>query len=219
MLTPKEVLENPDSFMTTLMAVMFNEYDTEFIDWDPLTINLTIQRDFKITPPQENKDKIMAGIQIVSSVDFYQEFNVFAVTCGVVAMSGYSTDMLIPPDLDDVTWTCLEAKLLDDDFKDSLFSDDIKRYVGLLLDEEGLYDPPSVLSFAVYPEGRGVSQDILQDDQIMEKTLISIQQEKKQDYSRILRERTVALFNDLAELDIPDKNTTYIKKALTRLNS
>ena len=217
MKTPSELLEDKNTFTTTLMAIMYQEYGTEFLDWDPLTINLSIKRDFKVTPSQDNKDKIQAGSIIIGDVSFYQDFEVFATACGVVAMSGYSTDTLVPPDLDDVAWTCLEAKLLDDEFSGNMFSDDIKRYVGILLDEEGIYDPPSLLDFAVYPKGRRISDSLVAEDETLSKAMLSMQKDKKRDFAKILRDKTVELFGELRDLSIEGKNVEYIKQAMERL--
>jgi hypothetical protein len=211
----KEALEKDDLFITTAMAVMYGTYGAEFLEWDPLTINLNIIDDFKITPTQELKDKIQAGVTIITTDMFYRSLETFFVISNLSSNEGYSTEMLIPPELDEVAWACVEAKLLDSEYESMEFSGDISRYVGFLLDREGIFTPPSILRYADYPESTFL--DGVPEDNILYKEITEAQEEKRSEFVEALRLRTLALFSQLRSLEMDGKNDEFIEKALPRL--
>ena len=64
-----------------------------------------------------------------------------------------SSEAWLPADLDDVLWGITEASLLNpEQFKEKEFNSDIRKFVGLLLSEQGINKIPESLSFAILPE-------------------------------------------------------------------
>jgi len=213
-----EMLQKPEVFTTVAVIIMYDRFGSEFIQWDPLTVNLVIKRDLEFTPTQNLKDKIMAGSTIIGTDMFYRSFGTFSTVCGVVGMSGYSTDVLIPPDADDVAWTCTEARLIDGDFDPSNFNPDIKKYAGFLLDREGIRTPPEVLSFADYPStssGGGLGD--LEDDAGWMDIYMKGQDEKRTEFSKSLRNRTMDLFKQLEQLEDTDIDQKVVEDTMDRL--
>lgn len=210
----QEILNRKDIFTTTAMALMYDRYGGEFMEWDPLTLNIMIKDDFNIIPRQVLKDRIQAGASLITTDMFYREFSVFSVTCNVMAGTGYSTEMIIPPGTDEVAWGCLEARLLDDSFSPDAFHPDIARYTGVILKEEGIFIPPSILSFADYPDYGGL--DFPEDEQF-QALIMDTQEKKKKDFISALQRRLASLFRQLREIESEGMNNAFIDNALEKL--
>lgn len=213
-MTATEVLRNKDSFTTVVMAVLYDKYGTEFMEWDPSTINLQLYKDFKFFPDNHLRDKIQAGSSLITTNMFYTSFNVFSVICNILSLNGYATDMFIPPEADEVAWGCLEAKLLDANFNPDAFSQDIKQYTGFILEREGIYTPPSILSFAFYGNN---PTDNMGEDPEFNKLVMDRQIETKEEFSSALRNKVIELFTQLRSIEDITMNQEFINRSLSRI--
>ena len=198
---PVDLLQSPDIFTTVALAIMFDKYGSDFIEWDPLTVNIRLRDDFSFTPTQLLKDRIQAGCTILGTDMFYKSMNVFSVVSGIVGRGGYSTSVIIPPDTDEIAWTCFEARLLDEDFDPSLFIPEISRYVGFMLDREGIRTPPQILSFAIYPTEEEPGMGELGDDAGWMELYAMEQANKKDSILGGLKKVTLELLGQLEILE------------------
>jgi hypothetical protein len=154
MRTPAEWLTDSTTFTTSILALLADHFGgMEFANWDPLTVNLQISEDFHIDTPQFLLDRINAGSCLFTSPLFHRSLEAFSQMCNVFNFGAISSEVMVPADLDDVLWGVTEAMLLEgEQFDEEGFSHNIARYVGVLLMEEGIQQPPSVLRFAEYDE-------------------------------------------------------------------
>jgi hypothetical protein len=152
MKTVADWLQDPATFTTPLLTILTDKFTTDFLEWDPLTINIEIKENFGVEPSEELLNKIQAGSSLFTTNLFYLSPETFGIICNTLNRGPTSSELFIPADLEDVMWGVAEAKLLAGDLGDNKFSHSIARYVGYLLQEEGIYKPPSILSFAEYDE-------------------------------------------------------------------
>lgn len=209
-----DLLKDHDTFTTTVMAILYDKYGTEFIDWDPSTVDLMIYEDFGFFPDNNLKDKVQAGSSLITEDLFYKSFNVFSVTCNILSLHGYSTTMLIPPEADEVAWGCLEAKLLDSRYNPEAFSQEIKEYTGFILEREGIYTPPSILDFADYEEN---ILDSLDEDEEFGKLVMERQVTARKEFSESLRKKVLELFSQLKSIEDMSLDTTFIDQSINQL--
>ena len=210
----KEVLQNPDSFTTTIIVALFSHYGPEFMEWDPETVGLRLEKEFDINIDQMTKDKVQAGATVMTTSMFYKSFNVFSVVCNVMSLTGYSTEMLIPPESDEVAWGCTEVKLLDKDYSPEKFIPEIKHYTGIVLDQEGVYSPPGILSFAEYPDKNPLT--IFDRDDRFSQMFSKIQSEKKEEFNAAILNRMDQLMEQLENLDA-DMDKTFVESVKKKL--
>jgi hypothetical protein len=145
------IVQIPGTLGTIMHSVALSVFGPEIYEWEPETIAMEFQDELGVYPYESNLDKLNAILSGVSSDAFYKDWVAFVSICSV--LSGEND----PEEIYDLTpyelaWGCVEMALNDEDYSKSLFSDDIKTLVGVVLDEEGLVKPPSYLSFAKLPE-------------------------------------------------------------------
>ena len=81
----REMWENPEADATVLNAMTLSTYGEEYLDWDPLTIQMEIQDDFGVTPASECMDKICAMQIVMGTGDFFQRVDAFRNIVNTIA--------------------------------------------------------------------------------------------------------------------------------------
>lgn len=211
---------NKKTFTTTLLAILYDKYNAEFMEWDPIALALQIRDDFGVDVPSSINDKIQAGCTLFTSNAFHTNLETFSNICNVLNFELISNKHFIPADIEDCSWGCTEAKLLEGQSYDTdEFSENIKNYVGFMLNKEGLYKPPSMLKFANYPaKTLEDTQHAWADDEIMYGVFWDKQQEKKGELERLVQQRMSDLFAQLKNLPLKRINSNFIGKVLAELH-
>jgi hypothetical protein len=203
------------------MAILMNRYDTEFLEWDPITVNLQIRTDFGFEPNEMLQDKINAGSSILTTNLFHLSLEAFNTICNTLNFGVATSEIFLPADLDDVLWGVTEAYMLEGpELRDTVFSHNVGRYVGVLLSEAGIQKPPSVLQFAEYPEGEQLltHSETLDSDEPMFRAFWDKQQSERDELETINKNKLYALFNQLDSLPIK-VNQDFTGKSLDKLKS
>jgi hypothetical protein len=145
----QELLQSNETTATALVTMLIDEFGTECLSWAPRTILLEVQEVFHAVPIQGNIDRMMAGIHLLTSNSFYTSLPDFNDLCVVLAGGHIQPGVFIPADTADCAWGITEASILappDDD--DEGFSEDIKAFVGAVVNSEGIMIPPDILRMA-----------------------------------------------------------------------
>ena len=147
----KALITSSDTFVTTLITLLADRYGTEFLQWEPETIVMEVEDDFHVDLPQQALDKIMTGVAIMTTDDFFNSLPDFVQHCNVLSGDLYNPELWDPADSSEVAWGITEAMLLwpPDGDTDSPFSEEIVAYIGKVLDDEGIMTPPDVLQIAI----------------------------------------------------------------------
>jgi len=217
-----EILNDRNTFTTTAMMILLDEYGTDFLYWDPVTVGLEIKRDFGVVPERYLMDKLQAGTVLLINDLFFKSFETFNTICNVLNIGVFDSDLLIPATLDDIMWSCTEARLVLGEDYTGEFSHDIARYAGKLLSVEGIHTPPAILSFAEYPEQELSSlADLKMEDEIMFKVFWDRQAEAKDESEKLLNQRMITLLEQLEAIPSgPDrKNLRNMIEKLKRAAS
>ena len=200
MLSKAEILKDPEIFATTALALLFNEFGTEVTEWDPDSFEMEIKDAFGIDAEDALMDRLMAAISVLASNSFFVDVNAFTAVCNSLNRGVVMSDAWVPADLDDVLWGITEVMfLMGEHYSTDDFSHDVKRYVGVLLKQEGIKKVPSVLSFAEMDEDLTEVYDAYDGDATMEQAFWDKQQEEK----------------DSLESDNVDKMDMYIAQLAT----
>ena len=215
-----EYFTNKKAFATTLLAILFSKYDAEFMEWDPMALALQIRDDFGVNLPGSVNDRIQAGTTIFVSNAFHTHFETYCMISNAFSFELSAPGQFIPADLDNCAWGCTESKLLEGGGYDSEgFCQNIKNYVGFLLNREGIYKPPSILNFASYPaQTLETTQESMLDDDIMYSVFWEKQEEKKQEIELITQQRLTDLFTQLKNLPLKQIDTQFMDNVLGKLH-
>ena len=145
----QSLLANPSTFTTVLMAIILEHYGTEALEWDPITLFMELQDDFHTVIPKDNKDQIAVGINLLTSDDFYTRPAKFVQICNVLAGAEMS-DSFDKADAAECAWGITEASLIaPPENRKNPFNGEILHYIGRVLNEEGIRQPPAVLKIAI----------------------------------------------------------------------
>lgn len=184
--------------------------------WDPGTIALEVEDEFDVELPQLSLDKLVVGIQILTTDRFYKSLPDFISFCNVLSGDTYRPDMWDPADAEEVAWGVTEALLIyppeDDD--DEPFTDEIRAYIGSVLDQEGLINPPDILRIALRQARVSPSIDDFSDDPTMFNAVYDLEEGKRQDIEHTIRMRTRLLAAQFRALKLDNGNVEQIVKML-----
>ena len=103
---------DPETFTTSLVALLVDTYGLESVGWDPATIQMEVEGDAGVRLPQVNFEKLMVGVALLTTNSFFVSPADFAQFCVVLSGHATSPGVLVLPDADDVAWGITEALLL-----------------------------------------------------------------------------------------------------------
>jgi hypothetical protein len=200
----QEAFANKDLFCTSIAALMIDNFGTDFLSWEPETIELEL-RGLGVVPDNALKDKIMAVTVLLSTNSFHVDFGSFNNLCQVFNSDTNSSELFVPASIDDILWGCSEARILEGpaDFDGQGFTPDIAVYVGQMLTSEGITDPPSVLNFAQIDGDELERRDtVLASDQFLFKSYYDKQQDIGKSLEEGLINKTKELLRQLKSLPL-----------------
>lgn len=207
--TIAQFLADPDSYATVLLAILIDCYGTEAVGWDPSTIRLELQDDFQLQLPQVNFDKLMAAISVLTSDEFYQRLSRFIPICNVMSGSEYTPGLFDPADAYECAWGLTEAMLISPPESDEPFADDIRRYIGKVLDEEGIKAAPDLLQIAIRDTSTGaIDYSGMSSDPSLFQAEFQVQADRGQQIQQQIRENLQELFEQLASLPLKNGDTS-----------
>lgn len=133
-----ELLKDDSTFAFVLIAILLDQYGTDFLEWETELLYANIKDDFRVSIPEENETKINAAIAILTMDLPFLSVPVFRAT----ALS--LTDGDIGDDDDDpntcqLLWTLYEMALLNGETVDDVqlkLSQSVVDYLNDIIDDE-----------------------------------------------------------------------------------
>jgi len=180
MLSKAEILKDPEIFATTALALAIDEFGTECTEWDPDVFQLELKEAFSVDAGDELLDRLLAAISVLASNSFFVDVMAFTTTCNSLNRGVVMSDTWVPADLDDILWGVTEVRfLMGEHYSEDDYSHDVKRYVGMMLQQQGIKKIPSVLKFAEMEEELTDIYEAYDGDAVMEQAFWDSQQEDK----------------------------------------
>lgn len=144
-------------------AVAALDYDLDRLTADAEAVILDLRDSLAINIPEENQAKILAGIAVATTDLVYKDLGAFISFCNLATDSDpASPDVFDPADIYEIAWGRIEIAMIDPQqeeelvtegrnpfMRDSLhpkkmvmqFSDEIRKYCGAILYQEGAIRP------------------------------------------------------------------------------
>ena len=168
----KAMLEDRETFGTVLLAILLDSYGTNMFEWEPESLTQQIWDDFNAKMPPINRDKVWSLIVAMTSNQFYLNIEVFKATCDALSNEDPDFSTFNPSDPEELAWGVTEVLLNDppdEKLGNTEFSHEIEYYVGLILKENGVLQPPVQLSFAQYGQENPVTalETVFADDPVL----------------------------------------------------
>lgn len=206
----REVLEDRGAFATTLVSPVIDQYSTEALTWSPQTLQMEFHDDFRANVPQINMDKLLAGVNILTTDDFFRRLPRFVQLCNTLAGSELRPQVFDPASAAECAWGMTEALLLqppDDDVED-IFDDSIRYYLGEVLVDEGIRTPPDLLKLAIYPTANGEAEFPGALDPEGFAMEFEVQQDRGKEISDMVREKLQSLIKQLSSVPLQNGDVT-----------
>lgn len=156
-----DVWKSPETPATVLLGIAIDLHGPEVLDWEPETLKEALHSSLDIEVSQREVDRFLALKTALTTNMAYTDVITFHHTINALNGSQAVFNTWDPIDLDELTWGLTELMLNDRPTSDqdwaSRFSSDVKRYVGLIIEQTGSYIPnamPAVIkSIAEYASG------------------------------------------------------------------
>lgn len=207
----KRVLEDKDSFATTLLAILIDEYSTDCFEWEPQALYMQISEDLHAEVPDVNKDKIGALIMSITTNQFFINADIFCNVCKALSHSEADFSTFRPLTPEELAWGVTEVILNNPPDKargNTECSDEVASYVGMMLLQQGVLKPPAVLQFAIYPTENPVEdiQVMFADDPAMFEAAMANQNQISQELEAHTKETLGLLKHQLQHLPLSVNN-------------
>ena len=211
-----EAWTSPETLATVLLTMFLDAFGTEALAWDPATITLEIEDEFNVDLPQQSLDKLIAAIQILTTDRFFKNTPDFVTFCNVLSGDEYRPDVFDPADAEEVAWGITEALLISppDDEDPEPFSNEIRAYIGAVLDKEGIVNPPDILRIALRVARVSPSIGDFSDDPEMFNAVYAIESGKTADINNTIILRTKLLAAQLGALKLKNGKVDQVVKTL-----
>lgn len=209
----QKVLTDPSSFATTMIVALIDWYGTEFMDWAPETIMMQTEEDFNFSWNSTLFDRLMAGIAIVKTDRFYKSLPDFIELCNILSGSPATPGVFDPADAAECAWGITEAMLLWPPDNDAPFTEEIRAYIGKMVEMEGIIVPPDILRLGLSDDDkRSKVHNDYQDDPEMFSAIWGVEQDKTDDINSLVLDRLSALLGQLGALKLKNGTTEDVVK-------
>jgi len=206
----REKLEDEEAFATSLLALCLDAYGTEVFDWDPRTLWISLSEDYGVDLPSINKDKIQALTLAYTTNLPYVSVEAFNHVCNVLSGSEANFrvwDLLSP---EEALWGIYEMSLnvavdREKDEEPPEFSHEVRLYLGTILENDGIFDPPDILRVAEFRSAESGLEQLV-DDPVLFNAVYDKQKTDKADLLEFLGRRLLALMQELSDLPLQDRD-------------
>lgn len=221
-----QFLTTDEAYATTMLVLCWDafahmpgtERGDEWMQWHPGAMRRNIDETFGTKVSTGNFDRLMAAISVLTSDDFFQDVKAFIPLANVLAGSEFAPDEFDPADSAECAWAVSEALLInppEDDDKPT-FCDEIRRYIGYVLRDEGYITPPDVLRIAIDGDFSAKVTYDFGDDPIMFGAIHQVQTGKTAEIESVIREQLLELAEQLQSLPLKHGNTSGVQELVRK---
>ena len=214
---------NPNVYGTCLLALLLDQHGTEALDFEPETIRLEARDALGIDIPQVNMDKLMGLIAALTTELFYVSVETFHHVCTALSHNEADFHQMEPLEAEEAAWGVTEVTLNDAADNEQLreYSHEVRLYVGVLLQREGILTPPPVLKMAEFPQEQNPVEQTFADDPSLIQAFAQKRHRESEHITLAVQSEMAALVGQLEKLPLesrdPDSWASFAAKARQRL--
>lgn len=190
---------------TALFCIMMDEFGTEFLDWEPETLEQEVEGRWKTRLPTVNRDKIWALATVLTTNLFYQSLEAFTHICNALNGSEADFENYDPADVAEMCWALAEVTMLNppEESEGDVFNQEILTYMEERLKYEGFQKVPKILGkYVSLPANEEAVNQVLTQDSIDFNAHWDSQQRKLLEIDRFVSDRLAAMVMLIAELPL-----------------
>jgi hypothetical protein len=207
--------QSDETFATSLLVLVLDEFGTDVLNWEGTTLSMEIRDTYGVEMSQTVADKLQAAIGLMVTDQFERDALSFGHVCE--SLAGKPVDFLfVPqPEPDEIAWAITEWSLLSGSQVDQL-GPDVKRFVGAVLADAGIYLPPPLLQFADYPPENGDREETLRDEPDAYQSFVSANRSAHEAIESSVRQSLDLLIAELDRLPLRNRDTESWKSFMDR---
>jgi len=201
----KEALLDPETPSTALLVIASDLLGEEMLQWDPTTIRMELAEVAAADIPPAVLNRLMAAIEMVTTDGFYKDLPTFIRLCNALFNGTLDSTTFDPADAAEIAWGITEALLIwpperDDD---EPFDEKIVGYIGHVLADEGILQPPDVLGVGKLPtDMRSRIHANYSDDPTMYAAIHEVEKAKTDEINQLVKTRLAQLLGLLDALPL-----------------
>ena len=216
-MTKYELWHSKEGFGTALLIACIDDWGIECVSWEPETLEITIREKYGDVDP-DSLQRLLAAISVMTSDMFTQDVSALCLICTTLDFERGADDMFEPAGLDEIMWGLTEARMILGGIDPKKFSDEIRIYVGKLMDEEGLTKPPKTLEFALPSKG-GPSPEVFADLPELSQMFEEDQEISKEDLDEAAISKLNRLLDQINSLKLATSDMSEFRAMLDRIKS
>ena len=143
-----QLWKSDDTLGTVLLTMVLDSYGQEIFEQDPQAFRKDIEEGFSVDDiPAVNTDKVWALWSSLTTDLVHKDVSTFMNTANVLSGTPLSYDVFDIADVYECAWALTELTMLDPETSTRL-SPEVRRYIGEVCKEQGLYRLPPALAKA-----------------------------------------------------------------------
>lgn len=210
----QEALTSSETFASVILTLFIDAFGTEALVWEPATITLELEDEFKIDLPQLTLDKLLVAINILTTDRFFKQLPDFIAFCNVLSGDEYDPRTFDPADAEEVAWGLTEGLLIAPPEEEEPFTHEIRAYIRAALDREGIINPPDILRLALERASIASNIEDFSDDPEMFSAVYALEQGKTEDINRSIKLKTQLLIAQFRALKLDNGKTEELVSIL-----
>jgi len=215
----RAVWTNAEAYTTTLVLCFIDTYGTEGLEWDPMTIRTEIEEDFGVKIPAKTFNKLMAGINIATTDQFYTSLPDFIDLCNIMSGDTLDPRWFDPADPEECAWGITEAMFISppEREEENPFSPDIVGYIAEVIKAHGIQNPPDVLKIGLRDDAAQIAENVAQtfsDDPEMYSAIWKVQQQKSDDIRTYVKQNLKGMLDQIEKLPLNNGDVSNIVKKM-----
>lgn len=144
------LIQSPNTLATVAHAIMRDRFGDEWYWWDPLTVMLELQAEFKTDPCPEFMDRVSAMQVLMTGDSFFRRIDSFMGVCNAFSSGDPFFGSFDPVTAEEAAWGVAEAGMNRDMLE---FSPTIRKYCQTVLRENGYGDGDDLPAFRAVFDG------------------------------------------------------------------
>lgn len=215
----KDLFLDEGAFGTSLLIAATDLFGQEVIEWEPETVELELRTLLKGLPAPVALDRFHAAAALLGSDLFFTSLTAFNAVCSTLAFDEPLDGEFYPASLRDIVWGLTEARLLlgPGTAFDEGFSQNIRLYVGKLLEGEGILNPPEIMGFAKLTRLDRPDTQAVADLPELAMVFEASQSETKRELEDYAVQRAYEMFDQIGKLELKTSDLTVFRKKAGQL--
>lgn len=194
----QKLLTSHDTYATTLIALVLDRYGTECLSWAPATLADELHDDFDVVLPEIALAKLAAANVLLTSNRFFKHLGTYIQICNILSDDLPQPQSVNLADAAECAWGTTEALLIYPPDEDEPFTDEIRWYLGQVLDQEGVDDPPDLLRLALRDPRQSPPTDAADWRDAIQQTQLA----RRDSLSRMIADNLRELLEELESLPL-----------------